>query len=89
MKDDIKEILITEEQIREKIEELAAQLTKDYEGKFPLVVGVLKGATLFMADILKKNGYILGNGFYGCFQLRNVHGHLGRSENFKRFKHLR
>lgn len=54
MKDDIKEILITEEQIREKIEELAAQLTKDYEGNLPLVVGVLKGATLFMADLLRR-----------------------------------
>ena len=54
MKNDIKEILITEEEIREKTLEIAAQLTKDYEGRFPLAIGVLKGAMLFMADLLKR-----------------------------------
>ncbi len=54
MKNDIKEILITEEEIREKTLEIAAQLTKDYEGRFPLVIGVLKGAMLFMSDLLKR-----------------------------------
>lgn len=53
MHSDIEEILITEEDIKKKCEELGAQLTKEYEGKFPLVIGVLKGATLFMADIAR------------------------------------
>lgn len=44
MHNDIKEILITEEEIAAKCKELGEQLTKEYEGRFPLAVGVLKGA---------------------------------------------
>lgn len=54
MKEDIQEILFTEEQIQNKTEELAALLSRHYEGKFPLVVGVLKGAMLFMPDLIKR-----------------------------------
>ncbi|MED4988382.1 hypoxanthine phosphoribosyltransferase [Geobacillus sp. NFOSA3] len=53
MKDDIQKILITEEQIQEKVKELGKLLTEEYEGRFPLAVGVLKGAMPFMADLLK------------------------------------
>lgn len=51
MHNDIKEILITEEEIRAKCIELGRQLTEEYKGRFPLLVGVLKGATPFMADL--------------------------------------
>ncbi len=54
MNQDIEKVLITEEEIQEKIKELAAILTKEYEGRFPLAVGVLKGAMPFMADLLKR-----------------------------------
>ncbi|MBS4175755.1 hypoxanthine phosphoribosyltransferase [Bacillus sp. FJAT-49736] len=54
MKKDIEKVLISEEEIQHKTKELAAQLTKEYEGRFPLAIGVLKGATLFMADLLKQ-----------------------------------
>lgn len=54
MKDDLKEILITEEEIQAKVQELGRQLTEEYAGKFPLVIGVLKGALPFMADITKR-----------------------------------
>ncbi|CAM4247505.1 hypoxanthine phosphoribosyltransferase [Lederbergia lenta] len=54
MNHDIEKTLITEEEINEKIEEIAGQLTEEYDGRFPLVIGVLKGATLFMSDLLKK-----------------------------------
>lgn len=54
MKNDIKNILITEEEIQEKIRELASQLTEEYQNRFPLVIGVLKGAMPFMAELLKK-----------------------------------
>lgn len=53
MHNDIKEVLITEEEIREKCQQIGKQLTDEYEGKFPLVVGVLKGATQFMADLVR------------------------------------
>lgn len=51
---DIEEILISEEQLQEKILELGAQITADYDDKFPLLVGVLKGAMPFMADLMKR-----------------------------------
>ncbi|AGB18036.1 hypoxanthine phosphoribosyltransferase [Thermoanaerobacterium thermosaccharolyticum] len=48
---DIDEILITEEELKGKIKELGSQITKDYEGKKLMLVGVLKGAVMFMADL--------------------------------------
>ncbi|TES55466.1 hypoxanthine phosphoribosyltransferase [Halalkalibacterium halodurans] len=54
MRDEIQEILITEEEIQAKIVELGKQITEEYEGKFPLVIGVLKGAMPFMGDLTKR-----------------------------------
>jgi hypoxanthine phosphoribosyltransferase len=51
--DDIEEILITEQQIRERINELGAQISADYAGKDPLLVGVLRGVFIFMADLVR------------------------------------
>src|SRR5699024_2783822 len=51
MQADIKSVLITEREIVEKCQEIGSQLTKEYSGKFPLLIGVLKGATPFMADL--------------------------------------
>ncbi|KUP04209.1 hypoxanthine phosphoribosyltransferase [Bacillus coahuilensis m2-6] len=54
MKQDIEKVLFSEEEIQGKIRELGAQLTDDYQDKFPLVVCVLKGAMPFMGDLLKR-----------------------------------
>lgn len=51
MQNDIKEILITEQEITDKCAEIGKQLTYEYKDKFPLLIGVLKGATPFMADL--------------------------------------
>lgn len=51
IKNDIKEVLVTEAQIKERIAEMAAELDEMYEGKSPLLLGVLKGAVMFMADV--------------------------------------
>ena len=48
------EILITEEQIRKRVDELGAQITKDYEGKSLLLIGILKGSVPFMADLMRR-----------------------------------
>ncbi|MDA7028365.1 hypoxanthine phosphoribosyltransferase [Bacillus sp. CLL-7-23] len=53
MKHDIEKILISEEEIKNKVKELGATLTEEYNDKFPLAIGVLKGAMPFMADLLK------------------------------------
>ena len=47
------EILISEEKIRERIKELGAQITRDYAGRNPLLIGVLKGACFFLSDLLR------------------------------------
>ena len=54
MKNDIEKVLISEATLQEKIKELAAEIEKDYHDKFPLVVGILKGAMPFMSDLLKR-----------------------------------
>ena len=52
--DQIKEILVTEEQIQNRVLELAQQISKDYEGKNPVFVGVLKGVVMFFGDFVKR-----------------------------------
>ncbi len=53
MMSDIKEVLITEEQIQDKVKELAARINQDYRGKSPVLVGVLNGAFVFLADLMR------------------------------------
>ena len=53
MHDDVAHILLTEEQIQQRITELAAEITACYEGKQPLLVAVLKGSILFMSDLIR------------------------------------
>ena len=51
---DIEKVLVTKEQIQEKTKELGQQIARDYEGKNPLVIGILKGAIPFMADLVRE-----------------------------------
>ena len=53
MKDDIKKVLLSEEELRTRVAELGAQLSCDYEGKNLLMVSVLKGSVVFMADLMR------------------------------------
>ncbi|MDD6794703.1 MAG: hypoxanthine phosphoribosyltransferase [Clostridiaceae bacterium] len=54
MREDVKEVLFSEEQIAKKVAELGAQISKDYKGKDLLLVGVLKGSVVFAAELLKE-----------------------------------
>ena len=54
MEKDIQEILISEEQLRSRIAELGEELTRDYAGKDPIIVGVLKGVVVFYADMIRQ-----------------------------------
>ena len=54
MDKDIQEVLLTEQQIRDRIAELGEILTRDYEGKDPVIVGVLKGVVVFYADMIRQ-----------------------------------
>ena len=54
MERDIQEILLTEEQIKARIEEMGKILTADYRDKNPVVIGVLKGVAIFYADMIRE-----------------------------------
>ena len=53
MENAIQQVLLTEEQIAEKVKELGAQISKDYAGKNLMMVSVLKGSVVFMADLMR------------------------------------
>ena len=52
-RNDIQKILISEEQLAAKVAELGAAISRDYEGKKLMILGVLKGSVVFMADLLR------------------------------------
>lgn len=51
IENDIERIFFSADELKAKVKELGEQITKDYEGKNPLIVGVLKGSFVFMADL--------------------------------------
>ena len=53
MDQDIDYILVSEEQLRQKVAELGAQISRDYEGRDLLMVSILKGGAVFMADLMR------------------------------------
>lgn len=54
MKNDVKSVLYSEELLASKVAELGAKITEDYMGKELLVIGVLKGANIFLSDLVRK-----------------------------------
>ncbi|HHY90402.1 MAG TPA: hypoxanthine phosphoribosyltransferase [Clostridiales bacterium] len=54
MQQDIAKILFTEEEIAKKVEELGNQITKDYQDKDLVLIGILKGANIFIGDLMRK-----------------------------------
>ncbi|MGA3287649.1 MAG: hypoxanthine phosphoribosyltransferase [Bacteroidota bacterium] len=51
---DMFELFITEEQIRERIKELAARINADYAGRVPIFIGVLNGSFIFLSDLIRE-----------------------------------
>jgi len=47
-------VLLTREQIARKVAEMGAQITRDFEGESVVLIGVLKGATIFLADLARE-----------------------------------
>jgi hypoxanthine phosphoribosyltransferase len=52
--DDISRVLLTEEQIAQRVREMGAEITRDYTGKELILVGILKGCALFLADLVRE-----------------------------------
>jgi hypoxanthine phosphoribosyltransferase len=54
MMPDVKEVLITSQEIEEKVREIGARITEDYRGENPLLIGVLRGAVVVMSDLIRN-----------------------------------
>ena len=53
MHNDIQEVLLTEQMLKDKVAELGAQITRDYADKEIFAIGILRGAVVFMADLIR------------------------------------
>lgn len=53
MNGSIEKILFSEEEIREKVKQVGKKISEDYKGKNPVLVGILKGSVVFMADLMR------------------------------------
>ena len=51
---DLGEVVVDADALQARIRELGAEITRDYEGRVPLLIGVLKGAVMFMADLSRE-----------------------------------
>lgn len=54
MNNDIARVLIPEEELQARVRELGETITRDYAGKNPVLVGILKGSFMFMADLARE-----------------------------------
>ena len=54
MHDNVKEVLFSVDELEKRVKELGEQITADYTGKELLVIGVLKGANVFLADLIRQ-----------------------------------
>lgn len=82
---DIEKILVTTEEIQAKTKELGEQLSREYAGKNPLVVGILKGAVPFMADVVRACDMDLEMDF---MDVSSYHGTMQSSGEVKILKDL-
>ena len=49
-----KELVLSQEQIARRVKELGAQITRDYQGRTPIFIGILKGSFIFLADLVRQ-----------------------------------
>lgn len=54
MNADVSEVLVTKEQIREKVQQIGRAISQDYEGKDLALIGVLKGGCVFLSDLIRE-----------------------------------
>ena len=54
MRNDLEKVLVSKEEISEIVKSLGQQISKDYDGKEPILITVLKGAFIFMADLVRE-----------------------------------
>lgn len=52
--EDIERVILTTEEIAQRVKELGAQISRDYAGKDLILLGILKGCTIFLADLVRE-----------------------------------
>lgn len=85
LEQDIERVVISREEIKAACEKLGKQLTEDYQGKDVLVVGILRGAALFMMDIIREMDCHLEMDF---MDVSSYHGGTSSSGEVKIIKDL-
>lgn len=85
LEQDIERVVISREEIKAACEKLGKQLTEDYQGKDVLVVGILRGAALFMMDIIREMDCYLEMDF---MDVSSYHGGTSSSGEVKIIKDL-
>ncbi len=84
MRDDLKEVLLSEEDIHQICKDLGEQITAAYKGKPLVCIGILKGSVMFMADLIKHIDTHLAIDF---MDVSSYHGGIyRRGSNLERFK---
>src|SRR5215510_531323 len=76
MQSDLKRVLLPEEEIATRLDQLAAQITEDYRGKELSVLAILNGSLIFMADLLRRIPLPLR---LDCLSVASYHGGLQTS----------
>lgn len=71
MKKDFERVLISKEQIDKRVKELAKQIDKDYEGKKPLFICILKGSIMFFTDLIRSLSIDCAMDFMSLSSYRN------------------
>ena len=70
----IHRVLVSAPQIRRRVKELGAQISKDYAGKTPVLIGVLKGVACFMADLMRQISLPVAIDFMAISSYDNANG---------------
>ena len=73
---DVERVLFSEEELHRRVAEIAAEIDRDYAGREPLLVSVLRGSFVFMADLVRQIHLPLHRGLHGGVLLWGGHGQL-------------
>lgn len=71
MEQDVEKVLLTEEEISQRVKALGEEISKDYEGKDLVLIGVLKGSVVFLADLARAISIPVSLDFMSCSSYGN------------------
>lgn len=71
MNEPVERVLLSEEELKFRVAEIGAQITADYEGKDVVIVGVLKGSVIFLADLVREIKIPITIDFISCSSYGN------------------